>query len=361
MKKSALRLVKNTALIVLLMISSTYAQTRKIAMGLSCSQYSQNPTVFRICNSDKLYKLDQQMQQQYLMTAMRISRNMPKTQAAKRQFKQLLYTVHKKFVTSLLQCKSSSSCIKRKYNGYIDTLKNLKLSQSSSGSGSRPKVVGLGIPCKSGARHPSINLICNTPSLYQLDQKMKMTFLQASMRIGRSMPKTAEARSKFKALIKKVHGNFIRQLLQCGRNSNCIKTTYRRYLATLQNLQLTTSSQTMDNSDARMLDELDADTKNTTSHSHDDIPNFAPQSMQKNPAVKGYSWGGDVYTEPSDTSEKLGTIEDRQTITILEISTKKKYNLPWFKIKSGGITGWMWGGNLCAEKPYEKQSACEAE
>ena len=60
------------------------------------------------------------------------------------------------------------------------------------------------------------------------------------------------------------------------------------------------------------------------------------------------SWGGSVRAEPDAGSRKIGSLREGEPITVLDEADAPLYqDLPWFRIRFRGQTGYQWGGIIC--------------
>jgi hypothetical protein len=61
------------------------------------------------------------------------------------------------------------------------------------------------------------------------------------------------------------------------------------------------------------------------------------------------SWGGVVRDGPGQSYGKVDSLQEGDTVTLVERTDVMENNFPWFKITySGGGSGYQWGGILCA-------------
>ena len=60
------------------------------------------------------------------------------------------------------------------------------------------------------------------------------------------------------------------------------------------------------------------------------------------------SWGGSVRAAPDVDSRKIASLREGEPITILEQADAPFFqDLPWFRIRFHGRTGYQWGGIIC--------------
>ena len=60
------------------------------------------------------------------------------------------------------------------------------------------------------------------------------------------------------------------------------------------------------------------------------------------------SWGGSVRAAPDADSRKIGSLREGEPITLLGEADAPFYqDLPWFRIRFRGRTGYQWGGIIC--------------
>ena len=65
--------------------------------------------------------------------------------------------------------------------------------------------------------------------------------------------------------------------------------------------------------------------------------------------VEAGSWGGNVRAAPNINSKKIGSLRNGDPVQLLENTGLMMNGYPWFRINVGsGITGYQWGGILCA-------------
>ncbi|MCB8837826.1 SH3 domain-containing protein [Aurantimonas sp. VKM B-3413] len=67
------------------------------------------------------------------------------------------------------------------------------------------------------------------------------------------------------------------------------------------------------------------------------------------------SWGGSVRAAPDVDSRKIASLREGEPITILEQADAPFFqDLPWFRIRFDGRTGYQWGGIICPiDEPVE--------
>jgi uncharacterized protein YecT (DUF1311 family) len=65
--------------------------------------------------------------------------------------------------------------------------------------------------------------------------------------------------------------------------------------------------------------------------------------------VSGRSLGGILRSGPSQESRRVQSLREGQRITILRNTGVNRDNYPWFEIRVDGVTGFKWGGILCAD------------
>ncbi len=64
--------------------------------------------------------------------------------------------------------------------------------------------------------------------------------------------------------------------------------------------------------------------------------------------IEARSWGGKVRSGPGPNFAQVGSLQEREPITLLEQSDAPLFqNFPWFKIRFHGRVGYQWGGIIC--------------
>ena len=71
-----------------------------------------------------------------------------------------------------------------------------------------------------------------------------------------------------------------------------------------------------------------------------------------------FSWGGKIRQQPNMESPQLGSTVEGQKISVLEVTSDMMWGYPWYKISTGTLEGYQWGGILCAAE-YHWQSFCQ--
>jgi len=71
-------------------------------------------------------------------------------------------------------------------------------------------------------------------------------------------------------------------------------------------------------------------------------------------ASGAYCWGGVVRSKPSMNTPRLGVFSERQPIVVLGETMN---NSSWFKVRSGYMEGYQWGGIIC-DKSYRGKTYC---
>ncbi|MBC7831528.1 MAG: SH3 domain-containing protein [Hyphomicrobium sp.] len=81
-------------------------------------------------------------------------------------------------------------------------------------------------------------------------------------------------------------------------------------------------------------------------------PSASPAPTAAAPAsypMPAGSWGGIVRNGPGPNYAKVGSLQERDPVTLVEKTEVFENGFPWFKITySGGGSGYQWGGILCA-------------
>lgn len=71
---------------------------------------------------------------------------------------------------------------------------------------------------------------------------------------------------------------------------------------------------------------------------------------QEFPAVAG-SWGGIVRSGPGTGHKRLASLNEGETVTLLQRTNQRMNGYPWFKIAyRDGTVGYKWGGILCTKE-----------
>ncbi len=71
-----------------------------------------------------------------------------------------------------------------------------------------------------------------------------------------------------------------------------------------------------------------------------------------------FSWGGKIRQQPSLYSPQVGSTHNGQVIKVVGPTEIIYNNYHWFEVEADGVTGFQWGGILCAPV-YSSMSYCE--
>jgi hypothetical protein len=65
--------------------------------------------------------------------------------------------------------------------------------------------------------------------------------------------------------------------------------------------------------------------------------------------VSGKSFGGAFRQGPSMSTRQIGSIRERDPVTIVKNAGNEMNGYDWFQIRFKGSTGYQWGGILCSD------------
>lgn len=81
----------------------------------------------------------------------------------------------------------------------------------------------------------------------------------------------------------------------------------------------------------------------------DDCKKAPPGQATKGNPVSGRSYGGIVRSAPSQASARVASLQENAPLTILQNTGVVTDGYAWFRIQAGSVSGYQWGGIMCAD------------
>ena len=155
---------------------------------------------------------------------------------------------------------------------------------------------------------PAEQAICGDPELAQWDEKMAQAYagMMSQLPPGRQNQLAQDQNA------------WLRQRNQCGASVDCLMSAYLDRVAYINEYM-----------------------------AGDAGPGAGPGAGGMFP-IQARSWGGKVRSGPGANFAAIGSLREREPITLLAQSDAPLFqNFPWFKIQFHGRIGYQWGGIIC--------------